>query len=640
MESQLARMATSGLQNIQATGSAKYPLLGSSPNPGLAGGGGPTGITAGPDGNLWYTEYAGNQIGRITPAGVVTEYSTGITGYSNPYGITAGSDGNLWFTDYSANQIGKISGFMATTTWQQTGVISDVVLALAIDPTNSQIIYAGSHASGIFKSSNGGGSWSAINTGLSSMVVNSLAIDPTNNQNIYAGTGSGVFQSIDGGGTWSVLNNGLGGTNVLSLAIDPAGTVYAGAWATPSVYKLYKGNNFWSLGGDLPVPLNVAASINSLAIDPTNSQNVYAATTNGLYQTTNAGGSWSVVNNGYLASAWLTALSIDSTGVVYAGADNPGNSVYQSTNGGGTWTSINNGLTNQSVLALAIDPTNRQTIYDGSHSSNGMFLSTNGGGTWSAINNGLSGNIVFALAIDPTGTVYAGTSNGVFKRSYNSAFPTISGSPATTATVGTAYSFTPTATNAASFSITGSVPPGLNFNTTTGSLSGTPTVAGLYTGIIINANSNGNGSATLPAFAITVTAPVNHAPTISGVPTGGITAGTYYSFTPSASDVDGNTLTFSIANKPSWATFSTLTGMLSGTPTAGTYSNIQISVSDGSLTTSLPSFSITVAPSGGSGGTGGTGGTGGGTPVPVMEGWWLLPGMLAGVGIFARRRKE
>jgi hypothetical protein len=123
--------------------------------------------------------------------------------------------------------------------------------------------------------------------------------------------------------------------------------------------------------------------------------------------------------------------------------------------------------------------------------------------------------------------------------------------------------------------------------------------------------------------------PPDTAPVISGSPAGGTSAGTYYSFTPTASDVDRDNLTFSIANKPSWATFSTVTGMLSGTPTAGTYNDIQIRVSDGTLTTLLSAFSITVASSGGTG-----------TPVPVMEGWWLLPGMLAGIGIFSRRRKE
>jgi hypothetical protein len=74
-----------------------------------------------------------------------------------------------------------------------------------------------------------------------------------------------------------------------------------------------------------------------------------------------------------------------------------------------------------------------------------------------------------------------------------------------------------------------------------------------------------------------------------------------YSFTAHAADSDGDTLTFSITNKPSWATFSSTTGQLTGTPSSanvGTYSAITISVSDGVSTSSLPAFAIAVtAPS-------------------------------------------
>ncbi len=69
----------------------------------------PFGITAGPDGNLWFTESQGNKIGRITPAGVVTGEFLIPTGGSEPEGITAGPDGNLWFTEFNGNNIGRIT---------------------------------------------------------------------------------------------------------------------------------------------------------------------------------------------------------------------------------------------------------------------------------------------------------------------------------------------------------------------------------------------------------------------------------------------------------------------------------------------------------------------------------------------------
>jgi hypothetical protein len=69
----------------------------------------PAGIAAGPDGNLWFTEFDGDRIGKITPAGVVTEYRAGITAGSEPDGIVAGRDGNLWFTELDGEHIGKIT---------------------------------------------------------------------------------------------------------------------------------------------------------------------------------------------------------------------------------------------------------------------------------------------------------------------------------------------------------------------------------------------------------------------------------------------------------------------------------------------------------------------------------------------------
>ncbi len=78
----------------------------------------PYGIAAGPDGDLWFTENAGNKIGRIDPTtGVVTEFSDGISAGAGLWGITAGSDGNVWFAEASANRIGKIN--------PTTGVVSE-----------------------------------------------------------------------------------------------------------------------------------------------------------------------------------------------------------------------------------------------------------------------------------------------------------------------------------------------------------------------------------------------------------------------------------------------------------------------------------------------------------------------------------
>jgi hypothetical protein len=180
--------------------------------------------------------------------------------------------------------------------------------------------------------------------------------------------------------------------------------------------------------------------------------------------------------------------------------------------------------------------------------------------------------------------------------------PQISGTPVSSVNEGQAYSFTPTASDAdgdaLTFSVSG-LPAWANFDTATGTLSGTPQAAdvGVHSNIVISV-SDGQASASLPAFSITVNAvAINNPPQISGTPASSVNEGQAYSFKPTASDADGDALTFSVSGLPAWANFDTATGTLSGTPQAadvGVYSNIVISVSDGQASASLPAFSITV----------------------------------------------
>jgi hypothetical protein len=187
----------------------------------------------------------------------------------------------------------------------------------------------------------------------------------------------------------------------------------------------------------------------------------------------------------------------------------------------------------------------------------------------------------------------------------------ISGSPASSVTAGQAFAFTPSASDSDDRKVTFSIehkPSWASFDSATGELSGKPATAsiGKYAGIVIEA-SDGWRRAYLPAFTITVqpaTQPVTSAaaPTISGSPASTDVAGSPYSFQPKASGPAGDTLSFSVQNKPSWASFSIATGLLSGTPAStqtGTYANIVVSVSDGTSSAALPAFSVVVTPAGG-----------------------------------------
>ncbi|UVW62214.1 putative Ig domain-containing protein [Shewanella baltica] len=124
--------------------------------------------------------------------------------------------------------------------------------------------------------------------------------------------------------------------------------------------------------------------------------------------------------------------------------------------------------------------------------------------------------------------------------------------------------------------------------TVTGLANGSP-----YTFSVVATNAIGSSSASGVSNSVTP----NGAPVISGTPTLSVNQDASYQFTPTASDSVGDVLSFSIANKPAWATFNTTTGTLSGTPSnqdVGVTNGIIISVSDGALSASLPAFNLSV----------------------------------------------
>jgi PKD repeat protein len=197
-----------------------------------------------------------------------------------------------------------------------------------------------------------------------------------------------------------------------------------------------------------------------------------------------------------------------------------------------------------------------------------------------------------ATAPDPTDPVQPAPGNTA---------PAISGTPAGSVTVGSTYAFRPVASDADGDPLTFAIrnkPSWAVFSAATGALTGTPSAsaAGTYSNVEISV-TDGTATTALPAFAIDVVASPNSPPVISGNPPASVTTGANYTFQPTASDADGDRLTFSIRNKPSWASFDTGSGRLSGIPSVadlGQYSNVQVSVSDGSATASLPNFTIDV----------------------------------------------
>ena len=170
---------------------------------------------------------------------------------------------------------------------------------------------------------------------------------------------------------------------------------------------------------------------------------------------------------------------------------------------------------------------------------------------------------------------------------------------------GSAYSFAPSAADADGDALIFGIdakPAWALFNTATGLLSGTPTAAdvGMHRGIVVWVS---DGKAQTVAAGVRPrrswlrrAATTARRRSRARRPTS-VVVGTPYTFTPTASDPDGQPLTFSIRNRPSWAAFDAATGRLQGTPpSTGTFADVTISVSDGQVAVPLPAFTIVVTP--------------------------------------------
>jgi len=319
----------------------------------------------------------------------------------------------------TASLITAVAVLAQQGTWFSSGPEGGEINVVAVDPLTPTTVYAAGDG-GVWKSWDGGASWSACNTGRSHLTVRAFAMDSTHPQVLYAGGWrSGVTTSIDGGATWTTANTGLPSDRIAALATDPAnpGTVFAGI-AGPGAYKSTDGGAHWNPTGP-GIEGNTWAY--TFAFHPTASQKVYAGTTGGLYVTSNGGTAWTRVASFTSGSAVFT-VAIDPTNaaVMYVGTE--GDGAFKTSNGGTTWTPINSGLTRggqqaRYIKAIAIDPSDHLRLLAGT-GDGGTFLSTNGGTSWSAIAAGFPLTDVQSLVFSPQNadTVFAGTDGaGVFK---------------------------------------------------------------------------------------------------------------------------------------------------------------------------------------------------------------------------------
>ena len=268
-----------------------------------------------------------------------------------------------------------LSAFASSQSWTALGpapinvsgslAYTGRINSIALHPTDPQTLYVGTATGGVWKTTNGGTSWSPLTDSQCGLAMGSVAIDPVNPQIVYAGTGEenfsldsyqgcGVLVSADGGATWA------------------------------------------QTGASTFVAANGSATINKILIDPatagsTTSTVVLASSAAGLYRSTNSGGTWTKV----LAGVTTDLVASPNAGEYYAAVGylfgDPGNGVFKSVDGGVTWTRVT-GFPTTTVgrISLGITAAAPVIVYATVQNSStfgllGVWKSADGGASWAPV---------------------------------------------------------------------------------------------------------------------------------------------------------------------------------------------------------------------------------------------------------------
>lgn len=363
--------------------------------------------------------------------------------------------------------------------WGPPGIRAGVPIDVTVDSDNPYLLYANNYGGGVFRSTDGAETWEAWSKGYSGAEIHKVCIPPSKTSTVYAIGRSGPFVSYNYGNDWKGIANGDAksypewysvavhpvNSNIILIADEHQGVIFrstgggndftevfrhSGANASnpdqrqgfktlvfspfnPNV--VYAGlardrNNILSSSPygtaickstDAGVTFSEMTSdidgynVNELIVDPGNSNIVYAATSNGVYKSTN--GTKSFTHFDSLGNPNIEALSVDFQQTNYLIAGEIENGIRISEDDGTTWTGPHNSGFNSSnpyITAIIFDPDNHNTIYAGDLYS-GIYQSTDKGNTWSLFpDSGMSGLTVRAVKdiVMNKEVIYAATQGG------------------------------------------------------------------------------------------------------------------------------------------------------------------------------------------------------------------------------------
>ncbi len=373
---------------------------------------------------------------------------------------------DLW-TNIGPNAIDMTSSFIPY--W---GKVSGRVRGLDVHPTDPDIVYIGAAAGGIWKTTNGGTTWSDKSGGLTRLTFGSIAIDPNSPDIIYAGTGetrwlfnnvtyegNGLYKSTDGGNTWAHITNGFGiQTQFSDIEVNPGNSnILLASLASGNSNNAFPANEGIWRSNDAGVTwtrtLNVQDAFD-VYFHPSNSLLAYAAcgdlsASGGFYRSIDGGVNWIQSNTGLPTATTIGRMQFELSAsspltiyaIIYNNAALPGGQTtvaYKSVDGGLNWSQISSGVlisgsydgTNPNDqgsydLCLSVHPTNPSIVCFGnvevSRTTDGASIAfvrnpggyTSGNGAWDCYAHVDIHKIHFAQSNGDI--VYLGCDGGVYK---------------------------------------------------------------------------------------------------------------------------------------------------------------------------------------------------------------------------------
>ncbi len=344
----------------------------------------------------------------------------------------------------------------STGTWTNTGPIAlptngtgqpnglGRVNDLAFSHNNSSIIWAGAPSGGLWKSTNGGSTWTGLTDNMPTLGVSSILIDTTNPNIMYMGTGDrdggdapglGVYKSTNGGISWNVSNSGMGNRVVGRIIMNQTNHAVLIAATSDGIYKSTNSGVTWQ-------KKSITGNFKDIDFKPNNYNIVYAtrATSAGatFFRSLNGGDTWTQITSGLSSTGYRMVIGVSpaNTNVVYlvAGSSSGLVGIYKSTNGGSSFSTMatspnllgysptGNDNSSQAYydLDVAVDPTNANVLYVGGIN---IWKSTNGGTSWSLNAHWVGSGGAPAVHADhhclvfspSDGALYNGNDGGVYK---------------------------------------------------------------------------------------------------------------------------------------------------------------------------------------------------------------------------------